>query len=204
MIHDSPVAVEAAIAHSTAITNATHLLSCADFLLQALPEETQELPILADLTVLLGKVGDEISAARVKFEKVEKAAPRPFTPPQVAQREQQAQVDAAYPGVFRIYGLAEYLEDHLAVLHKDERDARQAYEIAEAIKDALSEMIDKSGIVTTPATFSAASEIAREATREAATRWPKARAVGRPPVPCPPRPGAPQPPRPCPPPPPAA
>ena len=181
-----PVAVEAAIAHSTAITNATHLLSCADFLLQALPEETQELPILADLTVLLGKVGDEISAARVKFEKVEKAAPRPFTPPQVAQREQQAQVDAAYPGVFRIYGLAEYLEDHLAVLHKDERDARQAYEIAEAIKDALSEMIDKSGIVTTPATFSAASEIAREATREAATRWPKARAVGRPPVPCPP------------------
>ena len=199
MIQIQTVSAEAALAHSAAIHNAAHLLSCTDYLLQALPEEVLDLPVLADLSVLLGKIDAEIIAARVKFEKVEKAAPRTVAPPQVAQQEQQAQVDAAYPGVFRIYGLAEYLEDHLAVLHKDERDARQAYEIAEAIKDALSEMIDKSGIVTTPATFSAASEIAREATREAATRWPKARAVGRPPVPCPPRPGAPQPPRPCPP-----
>ena len=68
MIVIQPVSIEAAIAHQQAIQNATHLLSCSDYLLQSLPEETQELPILADLSVLLAKVGDEIQAARMKFE----------------------------------------------------------------------------------------------------------------------------------------
>ena len=67
MIEIQPVTLDAAFAHQQAITNASHLLSCTDYLLQSLPEETQELPILADLTVLLTKVGDEINAARVKF-----------------------------------------------------------------------------------------------------------------------------------------
>ena len=79
MIEIQPVAIEAALAHQQAISNATHLLSCADYLLQALPEEVQDFPVLADLSVLLGKVGDEISAARIKFEK--EAAPRPCPPP---------------------------------------------------------------------------------------------------------------------------
>ena len=69
------VSVEAALAHQAAVTNATHLLSCADYLMQALPEDVQDLPVMADLTVLLGKVGSEISAARVKFESTEKPAP---------------------------------------------------------------------------------------------------------------------------------
>lgn len=68
MIVINPVSIEAAIAHQQAIQNATHLLSCSDYLLQSLPDETQELPILADLTVLLGKVREEIGAARMKFE----------------------------------------------------------------------------------------------------------------------------------------
>lgn len=68
MIVIQPVSIEAAIAHQQAIQNATHLLSCSDYLLQSLPDETQELPILADLTVLLNKVREEIGAARMKFE----------------------------------------------------------------------------------------------------------------------------------------
>ena len=68
MIVIQPVTIEAAIAHQQAIQNATHLLSCSDYLLQSLPDETQELPILDDLTVLLGKVREEIGAARMKFE----------------------------------------------------------------------------------------------------------------------------------------
>ena len=68
MIVITPVSIEAAIAHQQAIQNATHLLSCSDYLLQSLPDETQELPILDDLTVLLGKVREEIGAARMKFE----------------------------------------------------------------------------------------------------------------------------------------
>ena len=32
-------------------------------------------PVMADLTVLLGQVGSEIEAARVKFESAEKPAP---------------------------------------------------------------------------------------------------------------------------------
>ena len=71
MIEIQPVSVETALAHQTAVTNATHLLSCADYLMQALPEDVQELPVMADLTVLLEKVGSEISAARVKFESAE-------------------------------------------------------------------------------------------------------------------------------------
>ena len=70
MIEIQPVAVEAAIAHSAAIHNAAHLLSCTDYLLQALPEEVQDLPVLADLSVLLGKIDAEIIAARVKWETV--------------------------------------------------------------------------------------------------------------------------------------
>ena len=40
-----------------------------------MPEDVQELPVMADLTVLLKKVGSEIEAARVKFESTEKPAP---------------------------------------------------------------------------------------------------------------------------------
>ena len=75
MIEIQPVSFDAAIAHQRAVTNATHLLSCADYLIQALPEDVQELPVMADLTVLLEKVGSEIEAARVKFESAEKPAP---------------------------------------------------------------------------------------------------------------------------------
>ena len=72
MIEIQPVTVESAIRHQQAVTNATHLLSCADYLIQALPEDVQELPVMADLTVLLEKVGSEISAARVKFESADR------------------------------------------------------------------------------------------------------------------------------------
>ena len=71
MIEIQPVSFDAAIAHQRAITNATHLLSCADYLIQALPEDVQELPAMDDLTVLLEKVGIEIEAARVKLESAE-------------------------------------------------------------------------------------------------------------------------------------
>ena len=91
MIEIQPVALDAAIAHQQAITNASHLLSCSDYLLQSLPEETQELPILADLTILLGKVGDEISAARVKFETKEKVPP--VAPWRNQQEQEQPQVE---------------------------------------------------------------------------------------------------------------
>ena len=93
MIEIQPVALDAAIAHQQAITNASHLLSCADYLLERLPEETQELPILADLSVLLSKVGDEIQAARMKFETKEKAAP--VAPWRNQQEQEQPQKEAA-------------------------------------------------------------------------------------------------------------
>ena len=90
MLQIRPVSFDAAIAHQRAITNATHLLSCADYLIQALPEDVQELPVMADLTVLLGKVGSEIEAARVKFER---EAPQQDSAPLVAPWRNQPQAE---------------------------------------------------------------------------------------------------------------
>lgn len=85
------VTVETALAHQKAITNATHLLGCTDYLLQALPEDFQALPVMGDLTVLLGKVGDEIEAARVRFEPIE---PQPQdSAPKVAPWRNQPQAE---------------------------------------------------------------------------------------------------------------
>ena len=105
-----PVAIEAAIRHQKAIGSASHLLSCADYLLQALPEAVEDLPVIGDLNALLTKVGEEIQAARVLFQPVEItpqqdaeeeaaarvaswwkdfSAPRPVAPPQIAELEAQ-------------------------------------------------------------------------------------------------------------------
>lgn len=81
-----PVAIEAAIRHQQAIGSAGHLLSCADYLLQALPEAVEDLPVIGDLSVLLTKVGEEIQAARVRFQPVE------ITPQQDAEEEAAARV----------------------------------------------------------------------------------------------------------------
>ncbi len=85
-----PVAIEAAIRHQTAIRNASHLLSCTDYLLQALPEDFQELPVMGDLTVLLEKVAEEIKAARVRFQPVE------ITPQQDEEAARPAPVAAPW------------------------------------------------------------------------------------------------------------
>ena len=193
MIEIQPVALDAALAHNNAIQNATHLLSCSDYLIEALPEEVQELSVMADLSVLLAKVGDEISAARVKFQPVEKPAPvAPWRNQQEQeQAEQQAQFDAAHTDIFRVYGFVAHLTDCLSTPRKGGRSDQQVYDIAETIKTALGEMIDKSGIVTSRATFLAATDIADEANREARKRWPEAPAAGRPSAPQPPRPVAP-------------
>ena len=101
MLQIQPVSLDAAIAHQRAVTNATHLLSCADYLIQALPEDVQELPVMADLTVLLEKVGSEISAARVKFESADR--PQQEAPWRKTQ-EQQPQGHPGFPDAVVIGG----------------------------------------------------------------------------------------------------
>ena len=137
MIEIQPVELDAVLAHNNAIQNATHLLSCSDYLIEALPEEVQELPILADLTVLLGKVGDEISAARVKFEKVEKAAPWRN---QEQEQPQEEESEARPTG--KLFSLAELLAPHKQRMQQknlsDEMHERAAKQ--DAGKQALNEL----------------------------------------------------------------
>ena len=129
MIEIQPVALDAAIAHQQAITNASHLLSCADYLLERFPEDVQEMPIAADLSVLLNKVGDEIQAARVKFETKEKQ--QPVAPWRNQQEQEQPQIDPIRAAA------AEIQQKNLRQLDDEirERAAKQ-----DAGKQALSEL----------------------------------------------------------------
>lgn len=132
MIEIQPVAIEAAIAHQQAITNASHLLSCSDYLIEALPEEVQELSVMADLSVLLAKVGDEISAARVKFETKEKPAPVAPWRDQQEQEQPQEEAKAPRPKVapsFQYAPLAPPLSAETMRKHREELDREQREEL---------------------------------------------------------------------------
>jgi hypothetical protein len=115
MIEIQPVAIEAAIAHQQAITNASHLLSCADYLLERFPEDVQEMPIAADLTILLSKVADEVQAARVKFETKEKVPP---VAPWRKQQEQENPQTAPFATYEEIHGLPQKDDAYQAVIDR--------------------------------------------------------------------------------------
>ena len=119
------ISVESAIRHQQAVTNASHLLSCTDYLIQALPEDVQDMPVMVDLTVLLEKVGSEISAARVRFESADR-------PQKEAPWRKQQQEEEAAPR--QILGGA-------VVFDRGCRPTQE--EMAETIKAALAEMLGK-------------------------------------------------------------
>ena len=81
MIEIQTPSIESAVAHQQAIQNAQHLLHCAHHLTDNMPEDMM---IVGDLSVLLSKIEEEVIAAKVRFQPVEKQqaeAPRPVVAP---------------------------------------------------------------------------------------------------------------------------
>jgi len=68
MIEIQPVTFDEANAHDSAIQRAIHLLHCAAHTIDAMPDAPM---IAADLAVLLWKIEDEVSAARVLWRATE-------------------------------------------------------------------------------------------------------------------------------------